>query len=196
MPENKLPLIRDNQDKRDNYARQVRRYQRAVREGFYLEALVIDCAMLEDRLRAALFHMGLVEDREAEKLRASIKPFVKQTAGETGVKNISCVIRMIKGVLLWAAETDGDYEHDRYLTALKAQCESADVDVYVESLDEAADWLKSRNDVIHALMRRSPDGMEARLKDIAEIGRRLANEMDTLVRLIKRGGRARRAAGL
>ena len=42
--------VTDNKDKQRTYSEQMGRYARATRGAFYLEALLIDYAMLEDRL--------------------------------------------------------------------------------------------------------------------------------------------------
>lgn len=48
----------DNQQKYENYRVQSRRLVSALRSGFYLEAVFIEYAIIEDRLESALTHAG------------------------------------------------------------------------------------------------------------------------------------------
>ena len=48
----------DNQQKYENYRAQSRRLASALRSGFYLEAVFIEYAIIEDRLESALTHAG------------------------------------------------------------------------------------------------------------------------------------------
>ena len=48
----------DNQQKYENYRVQSRRLASALRSGFYLEAVFIEYAIIEDRLESALTHAG------------------------------------------------------------------------------------------------------------------------------------------
>ena len=50
--------IQDNMQKYNNYAEQMRRLKKAIASGFYLEAIFIEYALLEDRLESILRHSG------------------------------------------------------------------------------------------------------------------------------------------
>lgn len=50
MANRTIQPVTDNRDKQRTYSEQMGRYARAMRGAFYLEALLIDYAMLEDRL--------------------------------------------------------------------------------------------------------------------------------------------------
>ena len=53
--------VNDNKDKENTYRTNLRRYNKAMKEGFYFEAMLIDYAMMEDRLRSFLYHIGLLK---------------------------------------------------------------------------------------------------------------------------------------
>lgn len=48
----------NNQQKNEDYREQQMRLDRALKEQFYLEAIFIEYAILEDRLEAILRHAG------------------------------------------------------------------------------------------------------------------------------------------
>lgn len=48
-----------NQQKYENYKAQMGRLNRAIKEHFYLEALFIEYAIMEDRLESILIHAGV-----------------------------------------------------------------------------------------------------------------------------------------
>ena len=62
-----IASVGDNQEKRLTYRRWCGRYQKAMREGFYLEALLIDYALIEDALRSYLYHIGVIEARDSRR---------------------------------------------------------------------------------------------------------------------------------
>ena len=67
IAETDLPKISDNQEKAKNYRFNMMRFQKAKKEGFYLEATWILYAMLEDRLSSLLYHLGVTaEDDRSE----------------------------------------------------------------------------------------------------------------------------------
>ena len=63
-------------DKQRTYSEQMTRYNKAIRGEFYLEALLIDYAMLEDRLYAILYHMAFIANRKTLKIWKKTKPYL------------------------------------------------------------------------------------------------------------------------
>ena len=55
--------IFDNTEKQRTYAEQLKRFQLAVKYDFYADATMIVYAMLEDRLRAWLYYIGALKNR-------------------------------------------------------------------------------------------------------------------------------------
>ena len=53
-----MDVIADNQQKYENYREQICRLNKALKDHFYLEAIFIEYAILEDRLEAILCHSG------------------------------------------------------------------------------------------------------------------------------------------
>ena len=105
MSERKIAPVKDNKDKRRTYAKQKARYCSAMKYGFYLEAMMIDYALLEDRLRSVLYHIGFLANRRStivwKKARPYFTEIVKQYKtekenGALGITNISSKILLPK----------------------------------------------------------------------------------------------------
>ena len=202
MSERKIAPITDNLDKQQTYRYQMSRYSKALREGFFFEAMLIDYAMLEDRLLAILYHAAFFADRDKTKCWKRTKPyfqhfvstFKKEKENDTlGVKNISGKIKIIRSMLLWASETDGGYENDRYLIRLKSQCECMDIGALLETLNAIEQWCEYRNEIVHALLNKQTASVYSELKIQVENGMKYARIIDSQVRLMKKGNLIRRA---
>ena len=57
--------VNDNAEKQLTYRKMMGRYNMAIKYGFYYEAIMIAYAMIEDRLRAMIYHMGFLANRKA-----------------------------------------------------------------------------------------------------------------------------------
>ncbi len=82
MSERRIAPVADNREKQQTYKDQMRRYSKAMREEFFFEAILIDYAMLEDRLRSMLYHAALFANRDKagcwKKTKPYFQAFVKQ----------------------------------------------------------------------------------------------------------------------
>ena len=144
MSERRIAPVADNREKQLTYQEQMRRYSKAMKEEFFFEAILIDYAMLEDRLRSMLYHAGFFANRDKagcwKKTKPYFQSFVKQYKNEKendtlGVTSISGKIKVIRSMLRWVSEADATNEKDRYLLRLKNQCESMDIGAMLETLD-------------------------------------------------------------
>ena len=62
MPKaNLIDPVQDHFEKRMAFDSHLKRYKKAIQAGCYLEALMIDYACLEDRLRYLLFYLGMLQ---------------------------------------------------------------------------------------------------------------------------------------
>lgn len=202
------PLIErviDNKDKQRTYQEQKGRFKRAVKNEFYLEALMIEYALLEDRLRSLLFHMGFWVDRNATKIWKAKKQFLNDIVSkykgskETGTLTISSIsgkIKIIRCVLLWSIYAQETNDQDAHLQALKNRCNTIDVDKLLSTLDELQNWCRYRNEVIHGLMNKNVEGLSQKLKEMVNTGKILADNIDNQVKLFKKGNVIRKSANL
>ena len=81
----------DNQQKRYNYAEQMQRLSRALRNNFYLEAVFIEYAIIEDRLESALRHAGAFNPNKQKTITAKLNKLEKICEEKSGLaqKNFS-----------------------------------------------------------------------------------------------------------
>ena len=63
--------------KQDNYAYYLRRHKIAMRNAFYYEALLIDYAMLEDRLQLLLYYSGVLKEKEDKRVFSQTRPLIR-----------------------------------------------------------------------------------------------------------------------
>ena len=174
--------VKNNIDKQNTYRNNIARYNRAMREGFYLEALLIDYAVIEDRLRSFLYHIGLLKTKDSFKIdggkaKESLKPIITEYKRKDENANfiynsISGKMKIIRCTLMWAEQEDYNQE-DKYLVALRRQYE-----------------------VIHALLNKNMDSLYERLEAQAGKGMDLARFLDSQVKCVKKNNRIRRCINL
>ena len=205
MPKPKIKPVATNTEKAQVYKTMMTKYSIAVKSGFYCEAIMIDYAMIEDRLRSVLYHMGLLANRTATKVWKKTRPellkLVEQykDANEDstlGIGNISGKIKIVRCLLLWAINTEDDCSDNKYLKALKSQLEGTDLELFLQTVNEVKDWTKERNEVVHAMLNKNVIALEEKLKPLAEEGMRLGRALDSQERLLKKGNKVRRSVNL
>ena len=201
----KIKPVIDNQDKQRTYREHKGRYKRAMENEFYFEALLIDYALLEDRLRSMIYHMGFLKDRVAYKIKNTKSSYLqeiistykdKHENSQLGITNISGKIKIIRCILKWVAYTEEGYPQDKHMTVLKSQCEGLDIDGLLCAFEDLKEWCEYRNEIIHALMNKNLESLSDELKIRAEEGMRLANFFDNQVKLLKKGNKIRKSANL
>lgn len=202
----KIEPVTDNQDKSNTYKTNIRRYNKAMKEGFYYEAILIDYAMMEDRLRSFLYHMGLFNSRDSykadvDKAKKSLKGIIQtykrpKENGYFSVSSITGKMKIIRCTLIWAEQELSDC-NDKYLLALRKQFDKyIDTGSLTETLGEIEDWCAYRNEIIHALMNKNIENIETELASKAEDGMRLCRELDSQVDKLKNGNKVRRSINL
>lgn len=193
----------NNIEKAYTYRQMKGRYNKAMSEKFYFEAMMIDYAMIEDRLRSFIYHIGGMNNRTSLKLDNKIsKPFLlllyngytkKKNIG-LNLSNVSTKYNLIRAVLNWGENTDGT--EGKYQQKLKFACESLDIDDVLNCLDELEKWCKYRNEVIHGLLNKNIISLNENLADKAEEGMKIALRIDSYVRVIKKGNIVRKSINL
>ena len=172
--------------------------------GFYFEALLIEYAMVEDRLRGFLYHSGMLLERNDNKgfgrtknqILMMLRQFDERKTN-TSITSISAKEDVIRAMLGWYTTHEAAPEDDKYLNALWNQIDkrldARQVCATLEALDE---WREYRNEVIHALMSKSIDAIEEDLPLRCDQGMALVRDMDKYVKQIKYGNYIRRAIRL
>ena len=194
--------VSDSKDKQRTYAENMAKYKKAMAGEFFFEAMLIDYAMLEDRLRSFLYYIALLKSRDSYKAdNAAIVPKIKTIVAEykgkdesvsIGIASISGKMKIIRCTLLWAASTEGASE-DPYLATLKKHYEGTlDIGDVLNKLSDIADWCAYRNEVIHALLNKNTVSLMQKLPQQAQRGIELARFMDEQVKKLKKGNVIRR----
>ena len=202
MSEHRIVPVADNREKQQTYKEQMQRYSKAMKDQFFFEAILIDYAMLEDRLRSMLYHAAFFANRDKagcwKKTKPYFQTFVKQYKNEKendtlGVTNISGKIKVIRSMLRWVSEVDATNVKDRYLLRLKNQCESMDIGAILEALDAIQEWCSYRNEIVHALLNKNTTSVYAELEAQAQNGMKYARLIDSQVRILKKGNAIRKS---
>ena len=189
--------VANNLEKYYTYREYISRYKRAIKEAFYYEALLIDYAMLEDRLRSFLYHMGALRTRNSfsvdfKKSKLFLKQILeeytdKDEAKNLGISSITGKIRILRCVALWAFNSNDVKKDDSYEYVLKSRMEEIDIDRLLQTLSSIQEWCKYRNEIIHCLLNKNIASVNLNLAEQAEKGFVLARELDAQLRLFKKG---------
>lgn len=205
MNKPRITPVANNIEKQEAYRTQMQRYKTAIKYGFFLEAIMIDYAMIEDRMRSLLFHVAFLYDRKAKKAWKKTRPYFTKFVQEyktdventfIGISNISGKIKIIRSMLCWVSETSGGYQDDKILVVLKYKCEELDIGGILDTLNEIEDWCKYRNEIVHALLNKNTSSVYSELEELAEKGMEYARFIDSQVRILKKDNYIRKQLGL
>lgn len=205
MEERIIPIVNNNQEKEVTYRNRMGKYNQAIKYGFYCEAVMITYAMIEDRLRSMIYHMGFLANRQATFIWKRTRPVLgncveKYKTDEEdlklGINTLSGKTKIVRCVYLWAMNTNNSYGADRYMTVLKSQIEGTDIDEVLKTLEEIEKWKSCRNEIVHAMMNKNNDKLEEILKPHAIEGMSMARSLDNQVKKLKEGNKIRRAVNL
>lgn len=195
--------VKDNKDKQQTYRQLMGRYNAAVKYNFYLEAMMIDYSMLEDRLKSFLYHLGVLPNRKTLKISAAktknqIHKIVNDYLGNernVSLTNITGKITVLKAILNWVNETEDTYD-DKYLNVLKKQCESIDIGGTLDTLAEIEIWVKYRNEIMHAALNKNIESLYSDMYEKVEAGKEYGRFLDSQVRIAKKGNKIRKTMNL
>ena len=206
MSKRLIAPVANNLEKYHTYSENISKYNKAMRSEFYFEALLIDYAMLEDRLRSLLYYMGALEKRDSikidyQKAQDLLKRIVhdyseKGEPKNIGITSITGKIRVIRCIALWSSVVHEENIDSRYGIALKKGMEATDIDWLISTLSDIQEWCKYRNEIIHCLLNKNTESVGLRIVEQAEAGFSLARDLDTQVRSIKKGNIIRKEMNL
>ena len=201
---NWFPAVQTRQEKYQVYRYSMARYAKAMKEGFFFEAILIDYAMIEDRLRSFLWHAGAFERWEDKtkfcKKAASreLKTLIEENwPGRPkciSLEKISHKIGCVRAVTVWASESIRSPDESVFLRALRSQCEGLDAAALLTVLTELESWIKARNEIIHSLLNKRSEDLECQIEELAREGNDIGRAIDRQVAILKKGERVRLAA--
>ena len=180
----------------------MKQYKKAMASEFFFEAMLIDYAMLEDRLSSFLYHIALLQSRDSfkvdnEKVIPEVKTIVaeyknKDENSSLSIKGISGKMKIVGCTLLWAITCE-ELPNSQYLEELKKQYENTlNVQDVLNKLDEITAWCAYRYEVIHALLNKNTRSLMEELPWQAKRGMDLARFMDSQVKKLRAGNVIRR----
>ena len=205
MSSHQITPVQTMQEKQLTYAENMQRWKKAMQQEFYFEAIMIDYATMEDRLFAFLYYSGIITDRNRPQVPGAVRPDLMRLLNELKGKeqkqlrlyDISVKMDMIHATLKWAMETEGVPERAVWLKALKDKYEgSFDVSDVIDTFNRIRKWCELRNEVVHGLMNKQSDKLNALLPELADNGMILARELDAYVKQLRKGASVRRAIKL
>lgn len=194
--EKRINEAKDNKDKQQTYRTLLGRYKKALDNGFYFEALLIEYAMIEDRLRSFLFYIGAFREREAKninvkKTKAKLRVLYYGTeelanGKKMNIDQISVKEDLIRKSIIWAINHEGTPDDD-YLAVLKeTYIGYLDLDGILSTLDEIDEWRRYRNEIIHGLLNKNIDAIKTDIKYEIEIGMKAARFLDGQIKNLKK----------
>ena len=212
-----MEIVRNNLEKHQQYSKEYSRLNKALALGFYLEAVAIDYAIIEDRLVAFLHYAGIVSrNNPSLKVNQNVYPYMRKLLqrGPTDgirVKDISVKMDLIRALLsLTEAEaTQIDAEVAEYATTIGRTRhlvkEGYMLDLYrlvnertnknsiITIFEDLDTWRIDRNNLIHALLNKTASSSEETKRTCAYHGYDIARELDDmLVKPFKKNNNIRR----
>jgi len=169
--------------------------------------IVIDYAVLEDRLRSYLYYMVALKDRKSFKInnRNNIKGLrdivlnYKDPHESNGlwISSITEKRKIVKSILRWSLRPGKvNRKGDNYLCVTYGQCQKTNIKGTLDCIKRIEDWCKYRNEITHALMTKNVSSVDKEIKSKAEEGLELARYLDTELNKLKKYNRIRRRMGL
>ncbi|MBQ2446631.1 MAG: hypothetical protein II272_09360 [Oscillospiraceae bacterium] len=178
----KIKQVQDNQAKARTYKELMEQYRKSMECGFYGEAELIVYALLEDRLRSFLFHIGAIEKRTDSSTGEKMSALLQKPRD---VKNISDKADIIRKSfrhcqqISVAEEPYADYLRSLYL-------DGVDVSQCKKLLKSINDWCSYRNEIIHGLFHKDLEDLRQSFRSHVEEGFDLAKELHKHVQAVKR----------
>ena len=91
----------NNQQKYENYRAQSRRLSSALRSGFYLEAVFIEYAIIEDRLESALTHAGAFNPNGQGTITSKLSTLEKLCENRRGLARRYFSAELLAAIRAW-----------------------------------------------------------------------------------------------
>ena len=212
-----IETVKTGKEKQEAYAHSFDTLNKAFQYHFYLEAVAITYAIMEDRLVAFLHHAGIVtRDKGDLKINRRFLPHMRLLLGKNpeqviNIKSISVKLSIVSACLELTEEkarsiddaiarqlqakslrvkASPDYML-RLFTQINTRLDRQAVDALLAQIEP---WRVQRNQLIHALMSKTVSASEASKQECAEAGRILARALDNeLVKKFKKGNTLRKA---
>ena len=211
-----MATVLTGKEKQLVYTKEYRQYHKAMRAQFYLEAVSIGYAIIEDRLVAFLHHAGIVSrDKSDLRITTAAYPYIrlllkKSEKYSIRVKNLSVKSEIITALLNMssdrAAKIDAEVEayiqtkkrkraiaKPGYMQDVYKQLQKIDKHTALTEIARIEGWRVNRNQLIHELMKQTAASAEETKKTCALESYSITRDIDNvLVKPFKDKNRIRR----
>lgn len=201
MKKAEMVNVKNNTERKINYTREYKRYNTAIKNDFYLEAIAIVYAIIEDRLVSFLHHAGIVSrNNDNLKVTGATYPYIRRLMGKDDIapiriKDISVKMELIALLLkmdeIQALEIDDEveqfvdayqkkgiarkgYMHDIYCQI----CRSINREKVQQLFLEFNPWRETRNKLIHALLNKTAKSSDTAKEECARAGYMMSRQFD------------------
>ena len=196
-----MDTIKTGKERQEAYHKEFSRYKSAMKQAFYLEAVAIIYAVMEDRLTAFLHHAGIVtRTNENLCINPKVYPYIRRLLNKDDscnvkIKDISVKMAVVHALLDLtkekAQEIDelvGEYINGikrkgtvakcGYMTDLFREVQKVHREEVRNALAELDIWRDERNKLIHALLNKTASSALEAKKSCAEHGCPIARALD------------------
>ena len=173
-----------NYVKQQRYAETLDKLNRAVRNDFYYEAIMLDYALIEDRLYEMLYYLGILSRNTAsssvsKRIRKDLRSLLNlKPAGHFCISKMQVRLDILKEISKYHG--DSLYFQDLQNTIAK-RIGVEGLCTYVQNLE---DWKNARNILVHDLMNQVTLETE-KTAELAVNGKALFRELDKYCRRIE-----------
>ncbi len=189
--------VANNKEKYYTYKELMERYKKSYELEFYFESIFIQYAVMEDRLRAILYHSGIIKERSSRHIDfITNKDFLTKMFYDYNsniIKEKHCIdfdkishkISMVRAILRWSRQ-NRDYLVGEYPLKLKEQYQDIDKEKYLQLLKDIEKGKNYRNELIHSVLQSNINSVNETLKLRVDEGKKLINTLTELSRLVKK----------
>lgn len=184
--------VEDNFEKGMSYKANIRKYNLAIKKGFYFEAMWIVYALLEDRTSALLYYLGCIdgEKRNAATRTKKIKKQLREVFNmdendKYRFDTFSGKCTRITELCTFAKA--GGINMSPYKTDLVKAVEKISSFDFIDELDYLNnEWRNKRNELIHALLNKNDQAVYLEMEHITKMGFEGFRIIDNAVQKIKK----------
>ncbi|MBR3431803.1 MAG: hypothetical protein IKG87_17065 [Clostridia bacterium] len=188
--------VESRKEKQTTYQEQIKQYQKAIQYGFYFEAVMIDYACLEDRLRYMLYYLGVLQKEDEYKVaspgservgcfRELLHQYISPDA-RMSISGIKEKRQIVEAVFRFASEAEQPLPKTKTQSILwNALHDPERAAEILMILSEIGDWCAYRNEIVHSLLNKKMDSLHEKLEDQARKGHDLFRKLDREVRWVR-----------
>ena len=194
-----MEKVKNGKEKQISYDVEYRQFKKAIKEEFYLEAVAIGYAIVEDRLVAFLHYAGVVSRNNNDlKVNKSVYPYYRRLlnlddSATIKIKDLGVKTKLITALINMTEEDSVRLDkrtHDEmsgkkkhivkigYANDIYLQLCKLNKDKVLSIIQEIDLWKNDRNQLIHALLSKTSSSAEIAKKECAEKGYLITRDID------------------